>query len=336
MNHSSALLHTLSKLIFLLFIIAFLAACNEYNEDIPAPGAYINMPDEGYELEVKDSLVLSPKITYEVNASYTWLFNGEEISTEKELLHISTELGKTNYQFVVKTDYGSDTLSILISTVKLIDFNDLELAESTYQLATPDVNGAIVSEGATFPGYGFTEQTWTGFALSNLYSQSITEEPSPFSAFAPAAAKNNFLIYLQPPEDQKAVFYFENEAMHQISSLSVTNSTLTYLLMLYGTDDIPRFGDATGGRDPLDWFLLHIEGFDTDGNATGEVSFYLADYRFENKKRNYLIKEWSTVDLNPLGKVNEVRLTLSSSQNTGNGEILTLPLICIDNIKIVE
>jgi hypothetical protein len=159
--------------------------------------------------------------------------------------------------------------------------------------------------------------------------------PSAYSAFAPSSVNQNFLIYLQPELPQNAAFAFENEAMHQIGSMEITNSTLAYLVMLYGTDDIPRFGDSES-ENPLDWFLLTVEGFDTAGNKTGEVDFYLGDYRFENKKRNYLIKEWTSLDLTSLGMVNEVRLTMSSSLELQNGQLLTPPLICIDNIKVVE
>ncbi|MCA1744846.1 MAG: DUF4465 domain-containing protein, partial [Bacteroidales bacterium] len=151
----------------------------------------------------------------------------------------------------------------------------------------------------------------------------------------PAAKNENFLIYLQPGIPQNAQFTFENDAQHKIGSIRVSNSTLAYLVMLYGTDEIPRFGDPTR-TNPLDWFLLTIEGFDAAGSKTGAVEFYMADYRFENKKRNYLIKEWSTVDLSPLGRVHEVRLTFSSSLVNENGQILTPPFICIDNIKIIE
>jgi hypothetical protein len=295
------------------------------------------MPEEGFELEVEDSLLLSPKITYEVDASYLWLLEEKELSTEKELLHISKELGKTNYQFIVKTPYGSDTLNIMISTIVLINFNEFEMNENTYQLsyAATEEDGAMVSKGVVFPAYGTSEETWTGFGLSNIYSQSITEEPSPFSAFAPASTHKNFLIYLQPGSSQKASFAFENGTMHKISSMEVTNSALAYLVMLYGTDEIPRFGDPAN-ENIMDWFLLTIEGFDTAGNKTGEVEFYMADYRFENSKRNYLIKEWSSIDLTPLAMVNEVRLTLSSSLMGESGQMLTPPFICMDNIKVTE
>ncbi len=337
MNDSRPLLRTLSTLLLLVAISCMWVACNEGEKDIPPPGAFISMPDEGFELEVEDSLLLVPKITYDIDATYLWLLNGEEVSTEKELLHISKALGKTNYQFIVGTPYGADTLNIFISTIVLIDFKEIELDKDSYQLANgnSEETGAIRSKGIIFPGYGTSEETWTGFGLSNLYSQSITEVPSPFSAFAPPLTKKNFLIYLQPNLPQNAAFTFENEAMHKISSMRVTNSTLAYLVMLYGTDEIPRFGDPAR-ENPLDWFLLTLEGFDVAGSKTGEVEFFLADFRFENRKRNYLIKEWTAIDLTPLGMVNEVRMTLTSSIENENGQILTPPFICIDNIKIIE
>src|SRR5690554_7411219 len=84
----------LSLRIILLGLLVVAASCANNEKDIPAPGAHIKMPATGFELEVGDTLRLSPRVSYEVDASYQWLLNNELLSTEKELLHQSRELGR--------------------------------------------------------------------------------------------------------------------------------------------------------------------------------------------------------------------------------------------------
>ncbi|WP_157482698.1 hypothetical protein [Geofilum rubicundum] len=44
MKHTSAPVRTLSKLLFIVGISGLIAACNENNEEIPAPGAISACP----------------------------------------------------------------------------------------------------------------------------------------------------------------------------------------------------------------------------------------------------------------------------------------------------
>jgi hypothetical protein len=320
-----------------LFIITagilLFASCNSDEKELPPPVIHVVMPQSGFEIEIGDSLRITPKITYDYNSTYRWYKEGTFISDESSILHESTDLGTINYSFVVEAPHGKDSLLIPVSTIIHIDFKEIELTVDSHSIAAEA--GAITSKGTVFPSFGSSDETWAGFALSNKYSQANEATPDIFSAYAPKSTRNNFLIYGQPENPKLAAFYFEDENEHRVGSLSVTNSTLAFLVMRFGTaDGISRFG-VTSNNEP-DWFLLTIEGFTAQGIKSGEVKTYLADFRFPNNRDNFILSTWRSIDLRELGMINRVVLTLTSSLNDDQGQILTPPFVCIDNIKIVE
>ncbi len=79
-----------------------------------------------------------------------------------------------------------------------------------------------------------------------------------------------------------------------------------------------QFGGADG-TDP-DYFKLLIWGF--GGTAsTDTIEYYLADYRFEENEKDYIIKTWQWVDLSSLGRVDSLMFGLESSDNGDWGMI---------------
>ena len=47
--------------------------------------------------------------------------------------------------------------------------------------------------------------------------------------------------------------------------------------------------------------------------VTGEVEFYLADYRFADNGEDYIVDTWEYIDLSSLGAVKSLEFGLSSS-----------------------
>jgi hypothetical protein len=69
--------------------------------------------------------------------------------------------------------------------------------------------------------------------------------------------------------------------------------------MRNGDSFAKKFGGENG--DDPDWFKLTITGQDVAGAVTGEVDFYLADFRFANNTQDYIVHDWTFVDLTSLG-----------------------------------
>jgi len=74
-----------------------------------------------------------------------------------------------------------------------------------------------------------------------------------------------------------------------------------------------KFGGATGS-DP-DFFILTVRGVDEAGRISGEVEFPLADFRFDDDGRDYIVTEWTWVDLSGLGTVAALEFNLDSSDS---------------------
>ena len=68
---------------------------------------------------------------------------------------------------------------------------------------------------------------------------------------------------------------------------------------------------------------------------TGTVDFYLADYRFENNGDDYLIQDWTWVDLTGLGAATQLEFDLDSS-DVGQFGMNTPAYFAIDDIVAPE
>lgn len=324
-------------LLALLPLFVVFTSCDNDKKDIPAPKIHLKMKNETFEIELGDTLVLSPKITYEINADYQWFINDSLISNEKIIRHTSKILGQTNYKFVVTTTYGQDSMIVPISNIIKIDFNELELKNESYDTGTKFVDsiGGFISSVLFLPVNPQENNYWTGFALSNIFNKQEVQTPNAFAAYATKQKENNFMVYNQPQTPDAAAIKFNKNASYVIGTISVANTQLSYLVMKYGTENgIRPFGGESNVQP--DWCKLIIEGFDTNGTRTDSVGFYLADYRFANKRKNYIVNDWSTVDLKKLGKVNKVVFSITSSVTDAQNNILTPKQFCLDEIKLIE
>jgi len=99
--------------------------------------------------------------------------------------------------------------------------------------------------------------------------------------------------------------------------------------MLEGDGFAKKFGGATG--DDPDFYLLTIKKYQNGELSTDSIDFYLADYRFEDNSQDYIIKDWTSIDLSSLGVADSVSFTVASS-DIGQFGINTPTYICIDNV----
>ena len=114
-----------------------------------------------------------------------------------------------------------------------------------------------------------------------------------------------------------------------LSGLYVTNDSYAYYDMLNGSGFSKKFGGPTGNDE--DWFKLTVTGLDAAGQVTGTVEFYLADFRFADNTRDYILNSWAFVNLASLGEVKSLQFNLDSSDKTGP-YLNTPSYVCIDTI----
>ena len=63
------------------------------------------------------------------------------------------------------------------------------------------------------------------------------------------------------------------------------------------------------------------------------MDFYLADYRFSDNSKDYIVKDWTFVDLSSLGAVTKLQFALSSS-DTGQFGMNTPAYMAMDSMSI--
>ncbi|MFN5884360.1 MAG: DUF4465 domain-containing protein, partial [Bacteroidota bacterium] len=90
-----------------------------------------------------------------------------------------------------------------------------------------------------------------------------------------------------------------------------------------------KFGGQTG-NDP-DYFALVFKAWKNGTLKNDSIVFYLADFRFANNALDYIIKNWTYVDLRALGKIDSLRMQLISS-DTGFFGMNTPSFFCVDDI----
>ena len=320
------------KYISLICFIAILG-CESAEKDMPAPK--IHFREINLEKAVGDTVELIPKITYDYNSQYKWYKNDEELTTERNIMHISTELGEIIYRFVVETPNGSDSETVSIKTILLIDFNKYPLEENKYDTGENLEQDGFIFDNILLPAKPLPENIWDGFAMSNMYSMANKAEI--YSVYAPAVKNDVFaMLHLSQSPELNAIKFVDNKN-YVVGSVSVCNSSYVYNMVKFGNDslDIRRFEARNAQQPDGDSLIISFHGYNNNDISTGVVSFPLADFRFENKSRNYIVDKFFAVDLTPLGAVNKIVIEMTSSVISKDESImLTPPYVCLDNLKI--
>ncbi|HXK26308.1 MAG TPA: DUF4465 domain-containing protein [Myxococcota bacterium] len=117
-----------------------------------------------------------------------------------------------------------------------------------------------------------------------------------------------------------------------LDSVWITNTTWAALSMQQGDAFAKKFGGASG-NDP-DFFRLTITGRNAQGAAVGSVDFYLADYRFADPALDYIVRDWTRVDLTSLGPVRSLDMSLDSS-DVAFGFLNTPAYFALDDLVVV-
>jgi hypothetical protein len=233
---------------------------------------------------------------------------------------------------------GIMILSAGLAAAETADFEDLALAAESFYNGS-DGAGSFESRSAVFNNL-YDDSFfiyWEGFSYSNTTDTTTEGYINQYSAYPGSGAEGSTVygVAYQPGYygyGTVPTIAFPEEI--SISSVSVANTTYAYLTMkkgdIYGFTE--KFGGDTG--DDEDWFLLTITGKDADGNVTGTVEFYLADYRFVNNEHDYIVDDWIRVDLSNLGEVKSIEFALTSSDTDPDPTIgmNTPSYFAVDNI----
>jgi hypothetical protein len=166
-----------------------------------------------------------------------------------------------------------------------------------------------------------------GWAFSNQKNDTVGGYTNLYSGFA--AGGNQASANYAVGQGGSTLYTTGADAGDSIKGLYVTNSTYAALSMKNGDAFAKKFGGLTG-NDP-DYFALVFKAWKNGTLKNDSIVFYLADFRFANNALDYIIKNWTYVDLRVLGKVDSLRMQLISS-DTGFFGMNTPSFFCVDDI----
>jgi hypothetical protein len=103
--------------------------------------------------------------------------------------------------------------------------------------------------------------------------------------------------------------------------------------MLNGDSFAKKFGGETG--DDPDFFSITIKAALNGEMMEDSIEFFLADYRFDDNSMDYILNEWTEIDLTSLGFADQLIFSLNSS-DIGAFGINTPAYFCMDNITLLD
>jgi hypothetical protein len=118
-----------------------------------------------------------------------------------------------------------------------------------------------------------------------------------------------------------------------VRSAHITNTTYTGLSMRDGDSFSKQFGGDSG--DDPDWLKVTATGRDAGGNVTGTKDIYLADYRYSNNSKDYIVDTWRPVNFGTLGKVKSIEFSMCSS-DVGDYGMNTPSYFAMDSLTTAD
>ncbi len=221
-----------------------------------------------------------------------------------------------------------------INAQSIADFENFSLPENSY-LKDASPEDAFTSGEIRLPNK-FTDAGsftfWEGWVISNIMdtiTPGFTNEGASFAG----SGFNESAHYAVSYAPIKSVIKLSEQASGtaQISGLYVCNTSYAALSMKEGDGFAKRFGGETG-NDP-DYFYLSAKKWLNGDLSQDSIIFYLADFRFADNSFDYIIDEWTWLDLSSLGVLDSLQFEMYSS-DIGTFGINTPTYFCVDNITI--
>lgn len=212
-----------------------------------------------------------------------------------------------------------------------VDFESLNLTTAESYNDGSDGSGGFNTQNVFF--FNDYQGYWSGgFAYSNMTDVTTAGFLNQYSVYAGSGANNssNYGLFT-------TFGYLTFSQGVALDSVKICNTTYAALSMKNGDSFAKQFGspnNASGtpdGTNGEDFFLLRIYSLDAASATVDSLDFYLADFRFSDNTQDYIIEDWTNLDLSPLGTVNGLAFKLKSS-DVGAFGMNTPNYFALDNL----
>jgi len=209
------------------------------------------------------------------------------------------------------------------------DFENFNLAPNTFLYNAAPADAFASGDIALPNNYNEQWMSWDGWAISNRKDTLTPGFLNESSAIAGRGANGSATYAVSYVFGASVLRLTGPAAGGTVAGLYVTNNTYAYYSIKDGDAFAKKFGGITG-NDP-DFFLLTIKKFRNGQLGPDSVNVYLADYRFANNAQDYIVKDWTYLDLSGLGNADSLQFTLSSS-DVGAFGMNTPAYFCVDAV----
>ena len=243
-----------------------------------------------------------------------------------------TKYSTKNLCFTLLLAVAGSWQSAFLNAQDVATFEEFALPADTF-LNGSDGGGGYSSGPIFLPNsYNPTYESWAGWSISSMRD---TVTPGFMNQYSSASGDgaNNSPTYAVSSAFFPTVLQLRDSVRGRtVAGLYINNSTYVRLSVTNGDSFAKKFGGETG--DDPDFFLLTIKGFYQGMVTPDSVDFFLADFRFEDNREDYVVSDWQWVELSGLGPVDSLSFSLSSSDESAFG-INTPAYFCVDDLELM-
>ncbi|QEG20952.1 DUF4465 domain-containing protein [Mariniblastus fucicola] len=190
-------------------------------------------------------------------------------------------------------------------------------------------SGTLSFNNTYTPDAGFGD-SWAGWSYSNQTDNTTPGFGNQYSAFTGIGDSNSATYAVAFNGFAGSIPEILSVDGRTIEGFSITNTTYSALSMLNGDAFAKQFGGATG-NDP-DFFKIDILSLDATGSEIASLEFFLADYRFADNSLDYVLDDWTSVDVSSLN-ANRLGFRFDGS-DVGMFGLNTPAYFAVDNIVV--
>ena len=222
------------------------------------------------------------------------------------------------------------SINMLSSQSIITDFESFNLEIDTF-LNGSDGSGGFTGNNIFLPNdFNSNYGSWTGWSISTVVDTVTPGFTNQYASISGNGANGSTHYATTFVSGTSTV---DIEGGYDLESISVNNDTYPFLSMLNGDSFAKKFGGETG--DDPDFFSITIKASLNGEIKEDSIEFFLADYRFEDNSMDYIINEWTEIDLTSLGTADQLIFSLNSS-DIGAFGINTPGYFCMDNITLID
>lgn len=226
-------------------------------------------------------------------------------------------------------------ISILIISISnsqsiSTDFESFNIEIDTF-LNGSDGSGGFSGNGIFLPNdFDSNYGSWTGWSISTVVDTVTPGFTNQYASISGTGA-NGSSHYATTFVSGTSIV--DIEGAYTLQSISVNNGTYPFLSMLNGDSFAKKFGGETG--DDPDFYSLIIKASLNGEIKEDSIEFFLADYRFDDNTMDFIINEWTEIDLTTLGLADQLIFSLNSS-DIGAFGINTPTYFCMDEVILMD